>query len=313
MKRNVLQWPITDLPSSTHSEPSNDYFTTSLLVPESTTAPLLKRNIGGSESELEEAGESKEGLYCRTKRQLGLKGKKTPKQPVYRDESRAFSATGDALDLASSLLRDFTEKQARPLSTTSSLSNLSIAGHSKRFFSRSRHSVVSTSSSIREVMMGKPPVASPDPETWYTGSDGQKYFYVDMGARDAPSCLPSEAQRIGTPPLRESSISGRKHRGFFFDYIPPGSEEFLVMKETQRSLSPSFPTDVIETEKDWFRLSSHDPLEPGKTPTEEIEAPEHLPSSPLCPKNRRHPSGGKGICPSHGRIRKPAEDHLSVR
>lgn len=29
--------------------------------------------------------------------------------------------------------------------------------------------------------------------------------------------------------------------------------------------------------------------------------PEHLPSSPLCPKNPKHRSGGNGICPFHGR------------
>jgi hypothetical protein len=29
--------------------------------------------------------------------------------------------------------------------------------------------------------------------------------------------------------------------------------------------------------------------------------PEHLPSSPLCPRNPLHPSGGAGICPFHGR------------
>lgn len=32
-----------------------------------------------------------------------------------------------------------------------------------------------------------------------------------------------------------------------------------------------------------------------------INVPEHLPNSPLCPQNPRHPSGGQGICPFHGR------------
>ena len=32
-----------------------------------------------------------------------------------------------------------------------------------------------------------------------------------------------------------------------------------------------------------------------------LDIPEHLPSSPLCPMHPKHKSGGKGICPFHGR------------
>jgi len=35
--------------------------------------------------------------------------------------------------------------------------------------------------------------------------------------------------------------------------------------------------------------------------TFELSVPEHLPSSPLCPKNPKHSSGGTGVCPYHGR------------
>ncbi|KAK5119571.1 hypothetical protein LTR85_007399 [Meristemomyces frigidus] len=33
----------------------------------------------------------------------------------------------------------------------------------------------------------------------------------------------------------------------------------------------------------------------------ELDVPDHLPNSPLCPLNPRHKSGGKAICPLHGR------------
>lgn len=33
----------------------------------------------------------------------------------------------------------------------------------------------------------------------------------------------------------------------------------------------------------------------------ELDVPDHLPNSPLCPLDRRHRSGGKSICPLHGR------------
>ncbi|KAK4888476.1 hypothetical protein LTR27_012641 [Elasticomyces elasticus] len=36
----------------------------------------------------------------------------------------------------------------------------------------------------------------------------------------------------------------------------------------------------------------------------ELNVPDHLPSSPLCPLNPKHKSGGKAICPLHGRKKK---------
>ncbi|KAF2774375.1 hypothetical protein EJ03DRAFT_322962 [Teratosphaeria nubilosa] len=37
----------------------------------------------------------------------------------------------------------------------------------------------------------------------------------------------------------------------------------------------------------------------------ELNVPDHLPNSPLCPLDPRHKSGGKALCPLHGRKRKP--------
>lgn len=34
-----------------------------------------------------------------------------------------------------------------------------------------------------------------------------------------------------------------------------------------------------------------------------LDIPDHLPSSPLCPLNPKHKSGGKTICPLHGRAK----------
>ncbi|KAH9887164.1 hypothetical protein F4778DRAFT_786461 [Xylariomycetidae sp. FL2044] len=36
----------------------------------------------------------------------------------------------------------------------------------------------------------------------------------------------------------------------------------------------------------------------------EFDLPEHLPSSPMCPANKRHKSGGTGVCVYHGRRKK---------
>ncbi|KAH9845125.1 hypothetical protein Tdes44962_MAKER06844 [Teratosphaeria destructans] len=37
----------------------------------------------------------------------------------------------------------------------------------------------------------------------------------------------------------------------------------------------------------------------------ELNVPDHLPNSPLCPLDPRHKSGGKALCPLHGRKRRP--------
>ncbi|KAI0478754.1 hypothetical protein GGR56DRAFT_689724 [Xylariaceae sp. FL0804] len=38
----------------------------------------------------------------------------------------------------------------------------------------------------------------------------------------------------------------------------------------------------------------------------EFDLPEHLPNSPMCPANKRHRSGGTGVCVYHGRRRRPS-------
>lgn len=42
----------------------------------------------------------------------------------------------------------------------------------------------------------------------------------------------------------------------------------------------------------------------------EFNTPEHLPSSPLCPKNPKHKSGGTGICVYHGRGSKRTKSNM---
>lgn len=40
----------------------------------------------------------------------------------------------------------------------------------------------------------------------------------------------------------------------------------------------------------------------------DFDLPEHLPSSPMCPANKRHRSGGTGVCVYHGRRRRSPEE-----
>ncbi|KAI1133178.1 hypothetical protein F5Y10DRAFT_289910 [Nemania abortiva] len=41
--------------------------------------------------------------------------------------------------------------------------------------------------------------------------------------------------------------------------------------------------------------------------TFKFDMPEHLPSSPMCPANKRHKSGGTGVCVYHGRAKRSAK------
>jgi hypothetical protein len=44
----------------------------------------------------------------------------------------------------------------------------------------------------------------------------------------------------------------------------------------------------------------------------EFDLPEHLPNSPMCPANKKHKSGGTGVCVYHGRRRRSSEAVLGV-
>lgn len=48
-------------------------------------------------------------------------------------------------------------------------------------------------------------------------------------------------------------------------------------------------------------LAEDHPDDDDKDAVFEIDVPDHLPTSPLCPLSPKHKSGGRGICPLHGR------------
>lgn len=238
----------------------------------------------------------KEGLYCRTKRALGLKhGPIDPDSP----ESKERTSTDNLLDRVSSTLRILPDRRTASPSSTNSVSNLSIAAPRwQRIVSRHGKVGLSTSSSIREILMGKPPIHTPEPEAMYTGSDSNKYVAVDLTA-EGVAFLPSEAHRIHTPPLPTDTRSAGigKTRGFFFDYNAPPT--------------PGFPGPPAEAnarvggprrDSDWYRVKMH-AIEADSTTREQlaVSVPEHLPNSPLCPRHPKHKSGGTGECPYHGR------------
>ena len=288
-------------------------------------------------------GKPKETLVDRTKRILGIKSSVSlsTQQPTRGGQQ----STAENLDRTSAALQNLVELTPPSGSSTSNMSTTSIGNKPKhRTLLRPRyhrhHTGHSSSSSVRRIMLGGPPVTTPNDECMYTGSDSQQYFRVELTAPHAPTYLPSEARRIGTPPLPET-----KGRGFFFDYNPPHSpsqsppqsgpwptepmnttplpprhhHETLIppphtpnglrVPRTHSARSQTHDPDGV----DWFRVKvalGHAEEERGGF---ELHVPEHLPSSPLCPRHPKHKSGGKGVCVYHGRNKMGPDDVVEER
>lgn len=66
--------------------------------------------------------------------------------------------------------------------------------------------------------------------------------------------------------------------------------------------------------KEWWEvpvaLNRHETVTHGAF---EFDMPEHLPNSPMCPANKRHASGGTGICVYHGRRKKSRDGPSNAR
>ena len=243
---------------------------------------------------------TQEGLYCRTKRRLGLK-----KDPINTTnvELMAKTLTGEVLEEASYALREFAQKK-KPQEETSSITttNMSIAGSRSGFlrllpsYRRTPHS---TSSSVRNLMMGKAPEPSPDPEAMYKGSDANTYFRTDIADPEGFAFLPSEARKVGTPPLSHAK------RGFFFDYDKPPEDRNSSPESGAGSTPGVTPGGTFRKRKgsdfDWYKAKEEADDAKDEQAGFELHVPEHYPNSPLCPRNPKHKSGGKGVCVYHGR------------
>ena len=267
--------------------------------------PLLPETPENFDDSISTLGPLKEGLYCRTKRALGLKhGPITPYAP------RSRTPTSNVLDRVTSTLRYLPRTSSVATSAATSVTNLSIAAPRRRHLRPARRSMWSASSSVRDLMMGVPPAATPEPEAMYEDAGSNKYLSVDLTRPNAPAFLPSEARRINTPPL-PSEGSGKSHvRGFFFDYRRPSDDhESFPMRDS----SPAYNGEVVDRSRhdDWYmrKLDAIDTSSINTSPEEsDHNIPEHLPNSPLCPRNPKHKSGGTGTCPYHGRNKSTPSD-----
>lgn len=224
---------------------------------------------------------TKEGLYCRTKRALGLKREHIDPTDTH---SRDRTPTDNLLDRVSSTLKGTPERIFTSSSSATSVSNLSIAAPRwQRVLAGSRKAAAySSSSSVRDMLLANPPLTTPEPEAMYTGSDAQRYISVNLTEEGAPAFLPSEARRINTPPLPTGTPGQSRMPGFFFDYVAPSGTGPTVSTSGFEVRHPGTGVHEGWRPGDWYRVK-HEATEAETGSREQFVAavPDHLPNSPL--------------------------------
>lgn len=197
---------------------------------------------------------------------------------------------------------------------------------------RRRSVTVSYTSSLRKMRRGATPFNTPDPQETYRvkrspSAETEEFLKIDISIRGGTSYLPSEARRVHTPPLPGDG-PGQTRKGFFFDYVAPSDPASSTAENPtgEGAAGPSSPRNRPARGRtiggsDWFetQLAGVDAVDdtansgsrtvaglakPTKAHEEQMadmNVPEHLPSSPLCPRHEKHKSGGKGVCWMHGR------------
>lgn len=198
--------------------------------------------------------------------------------------------------------------------------------------SRGRKSTnISYTSSLRKMRRGATPANTPDPRETYRvkrspSADTEEFFKIDISIRGETSYLPSEARRVHTPPLPGDG-PGQKRMGFFFNYTAPslaGSPTAESPPAGEREQTPLTSStvrlrrgrtvggtgwydtqlaglDAVDERVGEARSLSGVKKEGKEKKVVDLNVPEHLPSSPLCPTHWKHESGGKGFCWMHGR------------
>ena len=152
-----------------------------------------------------------------------------------------------------------------------------------------RTPAVSYTSSQRELRLGAVPTGTPEDNATYRVGN-QVYFKVDISVRGGTSYLPSEARRIHTPPLPGEDVHVQGPLG-------PNGHRYVKMKPRtggDNELPATRPPNMSRAlTRDWYDVqlalleSEARPALDHDLPVD-YDIPEHLPSSPLCPRNERY-------------------------
>ena len=244
-------------------------------------------------------------LLARAKRLLGRKYGIQSTKSQGLEETRTSNPTRSLPERGTTSMQQSAGKNSQAQRSdnrnnvaVSAMPTRSYQGRDFGFFKRSRNSI---SSSIRSLLGGKRPNFDEDQALFSTIPSKHQ---SPLTGPKRPDFIPSEARRVNTPPLSPQSSTKGRLRGFFFELRAPGVEEtdnwmgHALEKKKRASVGAA-----LASEKEWFRVSVCGPEQAVAINEFEFHIPEHLPTSPLCPRNPKHSSGGRGICVYHGRKR----------
>ena len=250
---------------------------------------------------------------------------KLSRSPVAHRSAQKHALSKKALSQVSVILQNLTiERASRPLSnapTTSAGSPVEMLSGTRNKKRRAitlpspitlyvkkpgisaEANTISVTSSVEDFKQGLTPRVTPDEGATYKikrspSADTQTYLKVDISIRGGTNYLPSEARRIHTPPLPEDS-HGSRRRGYFFDYYDPQN----TMKEDGTHRHPQRTKINNQPRKDWYDMEL-DRLDGDEADWQPVtlstrgwindderldhDIPEHLPTSPLCPRHPRY-------------------------
>ncbi|KAI9812853.1 MAG: accessory factor associated with RNA polymerase II [Thelocarpon impressellum] len=244
------------------------------------------------------------GLYRRSRKLMSKLGGGSQAKDEDDDsgETRpAPSRTQQLLDQVTHWLQEIFDKQKEAERAPKKLGEAS-SSRKTFLFPRKDLGDVSRSSSVLELHMGKPPKNTPEPGSLY---GVEEYMKVEISDPDGPTFLPSEARRIGTPPLPSGDSGGGRPRGYFFHYGAnggtPGAPWTAQTRSDDDEDMSSGPLQKVPTFTQWCGVGLDD--EGSEHHCFEWQVPQHLAGSPLCPASPQHASGGRGVCVYHGRAK----------
>jgi hypothetical protein len=127
-----------------------------------------------------------------------------------------------------------------------------------------------------------------------------------------PGYFPDASPTPSSVPVKSPGL-GYSVPGYFFDATPMLSPAISCIGDHDPMDVPSGTSVRSRTANRrsklmtrWSRSTSgQESTDKSTTASKplkfEINLPEHFPSSPLCPRNPKHKSGGRGVCVYHGR------------
>ena len=138
-------------------------------------------------------------------------------------------------------------------------------------------------------------------------TNSKKHHHVNLGNHNAAVFLSSKALSINIPLLSSTNLTDKDHlRSFSSNLSAPGSfgSPLLQLKTQQPKDSVNAWSSTALLGSVWFRVRVEGSEDPSSDDELGQNIPDHLPSSPLCPRHHKHLSGGTGDCVMHGRYRK---------